>query len=268
MLRTAGRIAFISSLFLLLASASPAQESGNEFHWKGTLPADQTLTIKDISGTIEATGVDGSQIEVDATKSGEDSDQVHFQVVPSSDGVTICAVFPTGRGGMNGCESGHGMHSETHDVHARADFRIKVPKNLRFAAYNVNGSVDAQSLGRPVEASSVNGKVDVSTASYARANSVNGSVRVRMGAADWQDTLDIKTVNGSIDLEMPANLAAEVSFRSVNGGLTSDFPITTTEISGRWGPKKINGTIGNAGNGRRLDVETVNGSVTIRRETM
>ena len=267
MLRTATRIALLSSLLLLLASYSPAQESGNEFHWKGTLPADQTLTIKDVSGTIEATGVDGNQIEVDAEKSGEDADEVHFEVVPGGDGVVICAVF-SGRHSSTSCDSGRGVHGSSDNVHARADFRIKVPKNLRFNAYNVNGSVDAQSLGRPVEASSVNGKVDVSTASYARADSVNGSVHVRMGAADWQDTLAIKTVNGSIEMEMPANLAAEVSFRSVNGGLTSDFPITTTEISGRWGPKRINGTIGNAANGRRLDVETVNGSVTIRQETM
>jgi uncharacterized protein YaiE (UPF0345 family) len=267
MLRTATRIALFSSLLLLLASAAPAQESGNEFHWTGTLAPDQILTIKDISGSIEATGVDGNQIVVDATKSGEDAADVHFQVIPSSDGVTICAVFPTGRGGMNSCETGRGNHSETHDVHARADFRIKVPKNLRFNAFNVNGSVNAQDLGRQADVSSVNGKVDVSTASYARATSVNGSVRVRMGSADWQDTLDIKTVNGSIDLDMPGNLAADVTFRSVNGGLTSDFPITTQEISGRWGPKRISGTIGNGG-GRRLNVETVNGSVTIRKSTL
>lgn len=267
-MRTLMRLALLPCLLLLLAPISPAQESGNQFHWTGSLPADQTLTIKDISGSIDATGVEGSQIVVDATKSGEDADQVHFQVVPSSDGITICAVFPTGRGGMNSCESGRGNHSETHDVHARADFTIKVPKNLRFAAYNVNGSVDAQSLGRPADVSSVNGKVEVSTASYARATSVNGSVRVRMGAADWQDTLDIKTVNGSVDLEMPGNLNAEVTFRSVNGGLTSDFPITTQEISGRWGPKRISGTIGSNPGSRRLDVETVNGSVTIRKATL
>jgi len=269
MLRSLIRLSLAVVVLASLVPASPAQESGDTFHWTGQLAADKTLFIKNVSGSIEATGIAGSQIVVDAEKSGEDAGEVHFQVVPSDEGITICAVFPTGRSGrQNTCEPGREWHSNTHDVHARADFRIRIPKNLRFTAVNINGSVDAQDLGRPVDATSVNGKVDVSTASYARVASVNGSVRARMGSADWDDTLDIKTVNGSVDLEMPSNLAAQVTFRSVNGGLNSDFPITTQSISGRWGPKRISGTIGSAANNRRLNVETVNGSVSIRKATL
>lgn len=270
-MRIAARFTALTGAIILLAAVAPAQQqqTGDTFHWTGQLAADKTVIVKDVSGLIEATGTDGNQIVVDATKSGEDADRVRFEVKTSDEGVTICAVFPTGRGeGMNTCEPGPDMHSNTRDVQARADFHIKVPKNLRFTAVNVNGSVDAQNLGRPVDARSVNGKVDVSTSSYARATSVNGSVRARMGSADWDGTLDIKTVNGSVELEMPSNLAAEVEFRSVNGGLDSDFPITTQSISGRWGPKRISGTIGSGGNGRRLNVETVNGSVRLHKATL
>jgi DUF4097 and DUF4098 domain-containing protein YvlB len=48
----------------------------------------------------------------------------------------------------------------------------------------------------------------------------------------------------------------------VNGGIESDFPIT---VRGRWGPRSMTGTIGSGG--RRLELETVNGAIQIRRGT-
>jgi hypothetical protein len=46
---------------------------------------------------------------------------------------------------------------------------------------------------------------------------------------------------------------------TVNGGITTDFPIT---IQGRWGPRTASGRIG-AGGGD-LHMTTVNGSLALR----
>ena len=53
---------------------------------------------------------------------------------------------------------------------------------------------------------------------------------------------------------MECNIAA-----TVNGGIESDFPLTVT---GRFGPRRVSGTIG--GGGRDLRLETVNGGIHIR----
>jgi DUF4097 and DUF4098 domain-containing protein YvlB len=143
------------------------------------------------------------------------------------------------------------------------DFTVRVPRNLRFSASNVNGRVRAEDLGRPVKVNTVNGGIEVSSSSWVSATSVNGAVRVSMGSADWDGKLKINTVNGSIVLDMPVDLSAEVSFSSVNGSLTSDFPLNVQGGAFNHGPKRLRGTIGNGG--RELDVSTVNGSLQIHK---
>lgn len=252
-------VLLLAAVFALATFASAQTQSGDDWRWSGKLAPDQVLQIKNVNGAIEADGINGDTIEVVAHKSGEDKDQVRVELVNSGDGVTICAVYP---GHGNTCEAGNGYHQEVHDVHAKVDFEIKIPRNLRFDANTVNGKVRAEDLGRFVRASSVNGSVDVSTDAWAQATSVNGGVKVRMGRADWTGNLKITTVNGSIDLEVPASLSTDVKFSSVNGSLDTDLPMTITHSSGRWGPKNVEGRIGSGG--RELTVTTVNGSLRIR----
>jgi DUF4097 and DUF4098 domain-containing protein YvlB len=248
------------AVFFGLTSLSWAQQQdADHFHWTGKLASNQVLTIKNVNGMIDASGAAVDQIEVNAVKSGRDKDQVKVEVVNTGDGVTICAVYPG-----NACEGGTNWSTHVHDVRAKVDFTVRLPRNLRFNAQSVNGGIRAEEMGREVNASSVNGGVDVSTASWARAKSVNGSVHVRMGRADWPGTLKIETVNGSIELTLPENFSADVKFRSVNGRLNSEFPMTMGGNSGwSFGPKSVEGKIGVGG--RLLDVSTVNGSLDIRK---
>ena len=257
MKRTCAVVALVLALFALSSVAQT--QNGDEWRWSGKLAPEQVVQIKNVNGSIEADGVSGDTIEVVAYRSGEDKDQVHVEMVNGADGVTICAVYP---GHGNRCEAGDSYHQEVHDVHAKVDFTVKLPRNLRFDARSVNGKVRADELGRFVRANTVNGSVDVSTDAWAQANTVNGGIKVRIGHADWDGTLKINTVNGSIDLEVPANLSTDVRFSAVNGSLDSELPLTISSQSGRWGPKKLEGRIGSGG--RELNVSTVNGSLHIR----
>jgi len=249
------------TVVLGLSSFAIGQEQGDHFHWTGKLAANQTVQVKNLNGEIRAEGTSGDTVEINAEKSGPDRDKVRVELIQTGDGITVCAVYP----GSSGCGAEEGMHgSHSRDNHARVDFSVKVPRNLRFAGYNVNGNVNAQNLGQPVKANTVNGSVDVSSASWVSATSVNGAVRVSMGSSDWDGTLKISSVNGSVTLNMPADLNAEVHFSSVNGNLSTDFPLTVQGNFG-FGPghKSMSGTIGSGG--RELDVSTVNGSLTINK---
>lgn len=247
---------------LLLSTWIVAQDQGREFHWSGKLQPDQIVDIKNLNGFIEARGDGGDQVEVTAEKSGPDSDLVKVEVVPNAEGVTICAVYPGGRlGAETGpCEPGENWHTDNHNTRAKVNFTVHMPNNLRFAGTSVNGNVTAEDMGRFVRAKSVNGSVRVSTQQWAELSTVNGSIEGRMGTADWSGTLKISSVNGSIDLEMPGSLNADVRFKSVNGRLDSDFPLT---VSGKFGGRKLEGRVGNGG--RELDVNTVNGNVSLKR---
>jgi DUF4097 and DUF4098 domain-containing protein YvlB len=113
-----------------------------------------------------------------------------------------------------------------------------------------------------VDARTVNGGIVVTTTGLARAQTVNGSITVAMGRADWPDAdgLEFKTVNGSIDVSAPASMSTRVEAKTLNGEITTDFPIT---VQGTFSRRRLSGTIG--GGGRELRLETVNGSVQIRR---
>jgi len=260
----------VSAVFLALVTslfcASISRADDREFHWNGKLAPDQVVEIKNINGDIEADGVNGDQIEVTAVKSGEGADEVKIEVVQSGEGVTICAVYPTSSWSFshdaNRCESGGSWHSNTNN-RAKVQFTAHVPKNLRFTGMSVNGRVKAEGMGRFVKATSVNGSVELSTASWGEATTVNGSIIARLGRTDWPDQLKFTTVNGSITLETPGDLNTNVDFTTVNGNFRTDLPLT---MEGSLGRRHIQGRIGSGG--RDLKLTTVNGSVELKRTTM
>jgi DUF4097 and DUF4098 domain-containing protein YvlB len=185
---------------------------------------------------------------------------VEIAVVPSDAGVTICAVYPPVRGRENECLPGGGGHMESHDNDVRVEWTVRLPDGVALDAHTVNGDVTVRDVGGAVYATTVNGDVDVTTKGSVEAKTVNGSIHAAMGRADWQGTTSFTTVNGSITLEVPDPFNADVSASTVNGGIETDFPIT---IQGRFGQRRMHGTIGTGG--RDLELETVNGSIRLRR---
>ncbi len=247
----------LATIFLIAAVSAQAQDEGKDFHWKGKLAAENIIMIKNVNGDIDAEPATGDEAEVTAEKSGPEADRVKIELVQLPDGVMICAVYP-GWFSSNHCDEWH--PSNSHNDRTKVHFTVRVPENIRFHAENVNGSVTAEHLGRFVHASSVNGSVKASTKSWVEASTVNGSIQASMGSADWNGNLKIQSVNGSITLELPDDINTEVSFASINGSLESDFPFT---VSGKMGRHLMQGKIGNGG--RDLKVETVNGSVKLKR---
>ena len=73
-----------------------------------------------------------------------------------------------------------------------------------------------------------------------------------------------KTLNGGITLDLPSDLSTEVRASTVNGDLVTDYPLTVT---GRFGPRRMRGTIGSGGGGRSLNLSTVNGEIRLKKAT-
>lgn len=253
----------LALLLLLPALAFAVSGVEDEFHWKGRVAPEKTVTIKALNGNIEVSGAAGDEVEVTAAKSGPHSDQMQVQVIPSADGLLICETYRYQGDYSDTCEEhASNSHVHTHGQAPHVDYQVRIPRNLLLHASSVNGSIEAQGLGRRADVSSVNGAVSVSTTSWASASSVNGSVTCSFGKADW-DHLKLSSVNGSIHVTLPADANTEVSFHSVNGDFNSDFPVT---VQGRMGRHSLQGRIGSGG--RELDLSTVNGSVDLQRSTM
>lgn len=246
-----------------LAGTPGAAAAQDEFHWSGRLAAGKTLEVRGVSGTVRAEPATGGEVVVDAVKRGRRSDpaEVRIEVVEHDGGVTICAVYPTPRRARqdNECQPGGG-HNSTDNNDVNVDWTVRVPAGVTFEGHNVNGDVEAIGLAGDVHASSVNGDVEVSTTGMAQATTVNGSIEVRMGRADWTGTMEFTTVNGSITVEVPAGLSADVEASTVNGDIETDFPLT---VQGRFNNRRLRGRVGDGG--RTLEMESVNGSIRLRK---
>jgi len=242
-----------------LALATPAL--AEDFAWRGRLTAGQTLEVRGINGGITA-DASGGEAEVTAVKKARNSDpaSVEVRAVEHAGGVTVCAIYPGSGGRSNSCEPGNhgGSHMRNNDV--QVEFTVKVPAGVKLKVHTVNGGVRVGEVESDVDAASVNGSINVAATGLVKAETVNGSIEASMGRADWTGTLDFETVNGSISLDLPADLSADIDAETVNGRIEVDFPLGGNVHRTK---RELRGTIG--GGGRSLDLETVNGSITLRK---
>jgi hypothetical protein len=249
-----------------LVATAPAQkgaEASEEFRWSGRVAAGRTIEVRGINGNVSAEASPGSEVEVTATKTGRRSDpkEVEIRVVEHGNGVTICAVYPSPDPSRpNECLPDGGGRNSVEDNDVEVDFKVRVPQGVRFSGRTVNGGIETGALGGDVDAKTVNGSIRISAGGIARAKTVNGSITASMRRADWNTSLEFKTVNGAITLELPSETSAEVKAETLNGDILTDFPLNVTERHRR---KQLNGTIGSGG--RELSIKTINGSIHLRR---
>ena len=244
---------------LTLSLSAVPSLAAQDFRWHAALASGKTLEIQGINGTIHATRSSGAEAEVTATKRADRGDPsvVQIRMEENADGVTICALYPSQRSAMpKTCSEGNHGSMKENDTEVR--FEVRVPAGVQFVGSNVNGDVEGEDLPGDAVLTTVNGDVELTGAGTASATTVNGSVTVRMGRADWSGALRLTTVNGGIKVTLPAQAAFSVNATTVNGSVGSEFPIT---VQGRMKPGSLRGTVG-AG-GRSLELTTVNGSIDL-----
>jgi hypothetical protein len=254
-----GRAALAGLALGVVAGAAGAED----FRWSGRLAAGQTIEVKGVNGAIVAEAGSGDAAEVTAVKTARKSDPagVEVKVIEHAGGVTLCALYPSPTlGKPNSCAPGEGGRMSTRDNDVKVEFAVRVPPGVRFVGRTVNGRVSGRDLPADAEAHTVNGGVELTAAGNVKAETVNGSIQARGGRADWKGTVDFETVNGSITLELPADASAEFDAETVNGSIETDFAVSGESRRTR---RRLSGTIGSGG--RRLELETVNGSIAIRK---
>lgn len=247
------------ALVACLATAPAAARESERFDWSGTLPAGGEVEIKNVNGSVEVEPGNGSEVVIEAIKTGrrDDPATVRIEVVEHDGGITICAVYP-GKG--NACvpgDGGGGMSTRNNDV--GVEFRVRAPSTAAVSANSVNGRVEVGRMDGDVRATTVNGSIEVDAGGAVSARTVNGSIDVRFGDVAGREDLEFETVNGSIRLRVPRDLAVDLDIRTQNGAIETDWDLP---VAGKWSGRRLEASVG--GGGRGLRARTVNGDVTIR----
>ena len=235
--------------------------TGETWTYRAKLAPKQWLWIHNINGSVTVEPGKGDSLEIAAVKSYTHSDPASVRLVaaPYDGGLAVCALW---RRDATACEPGKSFKlGAAHGNDVAVDFTVRLPRGVRVGATTVAGGVQVTGASAPVVAATVSGDVDAETSEGpVSAVSVNGGVHVRMRAFGDTGAVSLFTVNGPVTAELPARLDADVEATTVNGAITTDYPLTAT---GKYTSHKLRGTVG-AG-GRRVHITTVNGSITLKK---
>jgi hypothetical protein len=278
--RTIAKAAVGAALFLASAGTAPAdaQRHGAPFTWTGSVTPGATVEVKGVNGSVRAVAATGSQVRVDAARTGRRSDPeaVQIVVVEHAGGVTVCAVHPSTAAGRNECLPGDAGRISSGRSDVGVSFTVEVPVGVGFVARTSNGGITAEGMTADVDARSTNGNIRILGARTVSARTTNGSVNVRserlssvattngritahVDSVDPRAPMSLTTSNGTITLTLPGSASAAVDARTSNGRISSEIPLTIAGTSRR---DRLTGRIG-AGAGE-IRLRTTNGGITLQ----
>lgn len=161
----------------------------------------------------------------------------------------------------------------------RVDIWVQVPRDANLDLHTADGSIELEGIRGDlrldtsdghVEADDVDGNVRIHTGDgHVRVRGRFDILEVRSGdgrveatalagsklAAGWSLT----TADGSMELVVPKDLAADVEIHTGDGHVDTDLPIT---IAGRWGGHDLRGQLN--GGGPPLRLRSGDGSIYLR----
>lgn len=233
-----------------VASGTAAPAPGQPMHWSGHLAAGKTLEVRTIAGTIHVTAATGDVGEIEARVHDGDphtAPAVRF----TEDEHGVVARVET-REHECGCEREHDRHDGT------VDFEVRVPAGVQLLARSVHGGIDVDGVSGPMDVHTVDGGIAIRAATSARARTVNGSVTVSFRTPDLDAESELETVNGPVQVTLPAAANAELVASTLNGEIHVGFP-----FNGSNDRRSTHGSIGHGG--RELRLRTINGTIEVSR---
>ncbi|HVS04501.1 MAG TPA: DUF4097 family beta strand repeat-containing protein [Thermoanaerobaculia bacterium] len=265
-------LASLASLAALPAGEPAiAEEVGDRF----VVPLSQpgrpvTLRASLVQGGITVVGYGGQEVVVETMVAGQGR---HRKAPPEAQGMRR---IPNRSLGVV-------VEEESNEVVIRAsgatsaDLRIQVPveTSLKLTAVN-NGDILVRGVRGDLELRNTNGEIQAHDVSGSVvAHTVNGDVVVTLRRVEPGAAMSFTTLNGDVDVTLPAGITADLKMRSDRGEIYTAFDValrpsrlgvSEEREGGRYRVKveqEMEGTIN--GGGPLYQLRTVNGDIFIRK---
>jgi hypothetical protein len=197
--------------------------------------AHKSIEIDNVFGSIEIVGGSSDQVQlvVDKTTRAESKDalalahkEVTLDITQPDGGLRLYVDGPFRCQCEDGCRGSRRRDEEAYIV--KMDFELHVPSNVDIKVKTVNeGRVIVRNITGNFIARNVNGDIELDgMAGSGLAHTVNGPVKVSF-RQNPRENSSFQSVNGNIDLLFARGLSADFRFKTFNGGVYSDFPVTT-----------------------------------------
>ncbi len=250
-MRHAHRIATCLVAAVCLAVAPLAAKVTEKIDRTFKLAETGELVVSNVNGSIEVNASDGDQVILHAVKSANDADALQATTIEIDESPGRLEISTKhARSGWFG-SNGNGT----------VTYNLTVPRGVHVKATSVNGTLTIREIQGDIEAETVNGAVKISDAGGAvAAKTVNGSLRADITTTPNMKSNSFKTVNGSVQVSLPSDVAGKFQAETVNGSINTDF-VLEVHKPGPWGKKSINAQLGTGG--ASYSFSTVNGSIKI-----
>lgn len=137
-------------------------------------------------------------------------------------------------GGMRRLDVPRGLTIEEEDnvikVHAEPTMHgpltITVPAETSVNLHALNGGLTVDGLHGEVDADTLSGRIElIGISGTVVAHTLNGGIHVIMDRVDPSKPLSFSSLNGSIDVTLPADVKANLKFKTMRSDIYSDFEI-------------------------------------------
>jgi hypothetical protein len=197
------------------------------------------LDVDNVTGSIEVVGGQSDQVQlvINKTIRAESKErleaakkEVTLDVTEQPDLLKLYVNGPFRCNCNCNCDNdcGSGWHGDRGYV-VKMDFQLQVPRNLALKLKTVNsGNISVRDVIGNFSLNNVNGAIDMQNVGggAARARTVNGGVKV-VFRENPKENSDFGSINGNVDLHFVHGLSADFRFKTFNGAVFTDFPMTS-----------------------------------------
>ena len=226
-----------------------------EFHQTYGLTPDGRIELDNINGAVHISSWDRNEVKVDAVKYADTKewlDEAQIEVDSGKDYLSIRTKYR---------DHDHTWNSGSHNNPAGVEYTLTVPRGARLDEIKlINGSLDITGVSGEIRASCINGRLEArDLAGRTELSTINGRLDAHFAQLTEHD-VELKSVNGPVELTIPSDSQARIEASTVSGGIENNFGLRVNHH--RFVGHDLRGELGNGGTHIRL--EDVNGRIEIR----
>ncbi len=214
---------------LLAAEVEENETIQKTYTLSGSAP--KKVVVDNINGSIHVSGYAGSEIRLTAHKrlradSKEDADRARRDVVLdiSQDANTVRFYVD---GPFRCKDGGVHMHRDDQDYEVKYDFELQVPRDTATDLKTINdGEIKVENVAGDYKVNNINGGIEMTEAAGSgKVYALNGRVTV-LFRENPRGASSFGSLNGEVRISFQPDLNADLRFKTFNGGVYTDYPVT------------------------------------------
>lgn len=221
------------------------------------------LTLEDLPGDLPIEGYAGTEIVITA-------EQGSFEPPDRAKGLKPVYAAGTDNTGIGLYMEKDGNNISFHcllPITKSASYRVKVPENLTLKIHRDcarGGRTDVQNMKNEIDFDGCNAINLKNVSGPLVVSTINGEVTVVFTDFSKERPMSIASINGPVDVTIPAKAGVNLEISTIHGNMYSDFDLN----SGDKDMRKIGGDEIRAavnGGGTDLKLSTINANIYVRK---